>query len=65
MIEYAAANRDYNICLTAPNGVHDPRIAEVQDRELIDIGYVTLECRECGQTTGYPLDAIDPAKVDW
>jgi len=56
--------RDYSVCLSTPDGKHTPVIAEVQDRELVDIGYVTLQCSSCGQTTGEFHD-IDVKRLDW
>jgi hypothetical protein len=54
---------DYSVCEVAEDGKHRPRIALVQDQELIDMDYLTLECGECHQTTGYAVDYL--TDVDW
>lgn len=56
-------DHDYNVCDLAPDGRHEPRVALVQDPELIELDYVTLECGLCHQTTGHPVGEL--TGIDW
>jgi rRNA maturation protein Nop10 len=51
-------DHDYSVCPDSLDGKHDPKPADVHDREMPD-GYFTIECSQCGQTTGYPMPAAE------
>ncbi len=53
--------RDYAYCVER-DAEHDPVPAAVHDPEMPP-GYFTIQCKACGQTTGYPMP--DPEDIDW
>lgn len=54
---------DYNRCDNTADGKHVPVPAAIHDREMPK-GYFTVECRECGQTTGYPMPK-NADEIEW
>lgn len=58
----ASLDRDWSVCPEHELGLHNPRPAPIHDREMPD-GYFTIQCVNCGQTTGWPMP--NPDEIDW
>ena len=53
---------DYAVCPESEDGKHAPIPAFMHDTGMAE-GYFTVECRECHQTTGFPMPRAD--EITW